>query len=106
MHDFLIAAGVTIGGGYLVSKLSTDQAIQQQQASCASKQGTWKSYGTYGTCYVGGGPVATQYTMWSPTVVLGVPVAVGILLTRSGGGLLGAAVGAGLLFMIAISGIH
>jgi hypothetical protein len=79
--DFLLALGITVGGGLVMSKMDNSRAYSMQQQSCAQQGGQYST--TNGTCYKGTQLLSPSYTMWGPTVDLGVPVAGALLATRS-----------------------
>jgi hypothetical protein len=110
MNDFILSLAVTVGGIFMMDRMDENSANSQQQASCGALSGTWSSViqegATTGTCTKAGQPIATAYTMWGAPVDFGVPMAAGILLTRSLPGLLGAVVGAIGMFLLGISEIH
>jgi hypothetical protein len=102
MNDFLIGLGVAVGATLLLSKYDSARLTAMQQQSCTALGGQWD----IDACTKAGQPIATQYTMISPWILVGVPFAAAVLSTRSLGGFLGAGAGTVGVFFYAISEIH
>lgn len=108
MNDFILALGISAGGTFLMQQLDASQAMASQKASCATQGDTWTASGSNtGQCYNSANqPVNTTYNQWGIVPDLGLPLLAAVIITRSGGGIAGALIGAAATFLIGVGSIH
>lgn len=122
-NDFLLGLGIAVGGAFALNALTQTTSFQamiasQDKQNCAAPN-QWMTgtvngivYGSHGICtdktgapLMSSTPSNPLYLLEGPTG-LAIPAALALLITQSGSGALGAAIGIVGVFLYGISGIH